>query len=361
MKTVHTPITFDSFARLIIIVSSAIAAIALINYLSSVLLPFFIAWLIAYLLYPIVTFIQHKLHVRFRFLSILLTLAFVLAIITGILYLIIPSMIEEMTRLKDIMLNYIFSYNQEVGSISAIIHEWFVENLTEDNLYRYLANGEITQVIEKVAPSLFSFISETFSVLFSIIASCIAILYLFFILSDYEELSEKWVKLIPHSKRKFATELASDVKNAMSNYFRGQCLVSLIMGILFAIGFSIIGFPMAIGLAVLIGIMNLVPYLHSLALIPTVFLSLLNAAETGKNFWVIFLSALAVFIIVQIIIDLIVTPRIMSKAMNLKPAIILLSLSVCGMIMGFIGLIIALPLTTICISYYKRYVVKEIE
>ncbi len=361
MRAIHTPITFDSFARLIITVSSVIAAIVLINYLSSVLLPFFVAWVLAYMLYPIVIFIQNKLYVRFRFLAILLTLIFVGAVIAGILYLIIPSMIEEMTRLKDIMLDYIFSYNQEAGGLGATIHEWFVENLTEDNLYRYVANGDVTLVIEKVAPSLFSFISETFSILFSIVASCITILYLFFILSDYEELSEKWVKLIPHSKRKFATELASDVKNAMNNYFRGQCLVALIMGILFAIGFSIIGFPMAIGLAVLIGIMDLVPYLHSLALIPTVFLSLLEAAETGKNFWFIFLSALAVFIIVQIIIDLIVTPRIMSKAMNLRPAIILLSLSICGMIMGFIGLIIALPLTTICISYYKRYVVKEIE
>ena len=131
------------------------------------------------------------------------------------------------------------------------------------------------------------------------------------------------------------------------------------MGILFCIGFTIIGFPMAIALGILIGIMDLVPYLHTLALIPTAFLALLKAADTGQNFWVIFGMAVAVFCIVQIIIDMIVTPKIMGKAMNLNPAILLLSLSVWGALLGFIGLIIALPLTTILMAYYQRYITKE--
>ena len=133
------------------------------------------------------------------------------------------------------------------------------------------------------------------------------------------------------------------------------------MGILFCIGFTIIDFPMAIGLGILIGIMDLVPYLHTFALIPTVFLALLKAVDTGQNFWVILASAVAVFAIVQIIIDLIVTPRVMRKAMKLNPAILLLSLSIWGALLGFIGLIIALPLTTIIMAYYKRYVTKDEE
>jgi predicted PurR-regulated permease PerM len=116
---------------------------------------------------------------------------------------------------------------------------------------------------------------------------------------------------------------------------------------------------MAIGLGILIGIMDMVPYLHTFALIPTVFLALLKAVDTGQNFWIILISAVAVFIIVQIIIDMIITPKIMGKAMGLNPAILLLSLSVWGALLGFIGLIIALPLTTLLIAYYKRYVTKE--
>ena len=116
---------------------------------------------------------------------------------------------------------------------------------------------------------------------------------------------------------------------------------------------------MAIGLGILIGIMDLVPYLHTFALIPTAFLALLKAADTGQNFWVILASAVAVFCIVQVIIDMVVTPKVMGKAMGLNPAILLLALSVWGTLLGFIGLIIALPLTTILIAYYQRYVTKD--
>ena len=151
------------------------------------------------------------------------------------------------------------------------------------------------------------------------------------------------------------------VERELNNYIRGQGLVALIMGVLFCIGFTIIDFPMAIGLGIMIGIMDLVPYLHTLALIPTVLLALLKSADTGQNFWFILATALAVFIVVQLICDLIVTPKIMGKAMRLNPAILLLSLSVWGALLGFIGLIIALPLTTLLITYYQQYVTKEKE
>ena len=131
------------------------------------------------------------------------------------------------------------------------------------------------------------------------------------------------------------------------------------MGVLFAIGFTIIGFPMGIGMGILIGILNLVPYLHTFALIPAALLALLKAADTGQNFWLVFLSAIIVFIVVQLICDTIVTPKIMGKAMGLNPAILLLSLSVWGVLLGFIGLIVALPLTTLIIAYWQRYVTKE--
>ena len=116
---------------------------------------------------------------------------------------------------------------------------------------------------------------------------------------------------------------------------------------------------MAIGLGIMIGLMSLIPYVHSLALIPIVFLSALKAADTGQNFWVVLASALAVFAIVQVITDMVLVPKIMGKAMGLNPAVLLLSLSVWGSLLGFLGLIIALPLTTLIIAYYQRYVTKE--
>jgi predicted PurR-regulated permease PerM len=131
------------------------------------------------------------------------------------------------------------------------------------------------------------------------------------------------------------------------------------MGILYCIGFLIIDFPMAIGLGILVGIMDLIPYMHGLVLLPAAFLAALKSAETGQSFWVIFGMVLAIAAIIQVIMDAIVVPKIMGKRMGLNPTVLLLSLSVWGALLGFIGLIIALPATTLLIAYWQRYITKE--
>ena len=351
-------VPYDKFIRWAFIGLIVLAAVWLMNILSGVLLPFVVGWLLAYLLYPMVIFIQKRLHFHYRFISILAAIVFCLAVISGVVYIISEPMYEQMVKFKDLISDYISS-NDQLKELPADIQVWLQENITEDNVQSMLERTEVDKVVKDVAAHVFTFLGKTFHAIAGVLASCIAILYMFFILCDYEELKQKFLKLFPAGKRSVSREIFKDVEKAMNNYFRGQALVSLCMACLFAIGFTIIDFPMAIGLALMIGIMNMVPYLHTLALIPTLFLALLKAADTHQNFWLILLSALAVFIVVQIICDMFVTPKIMGKAMNLNPAIIFLSLSVWGMLLGFIGLIVALPLTTIVISYYKRYVLKE--
>ena len=357
---IQDKITFDRFARWIVMAVLAVSLLALINYLSSVLLPFAIAWLLAYLLYPMVKFFQYRLHVPGRVLSIMATLLVVVSVITLIVWLIIPPLIEQAVKVKDIIINF-FQTDPEAKNIPVAINRWLQENLDAETIRDILQQDDFKQAMGKVMPQVFNVLGETFSIVVSIVASFITLLYMFFILMDYENLTQKWIRIFPVRSRPFWSGLAGDVERALNSYIRGQSLVALIMGVLFCIGFTVIDFPLAIGLGILIGIMDLVPYLHSLALIPTVFLSLLKAADTGQSFWVILLSALAVFVVVQVIIDMVVTPKVMGKAMNLNPAILLLSLSVWGMLLGFIGLIIALPLTTILMTYYKRYVVRETE
>lgn len=349
-------ITFDKFIRWTLTALLVIAVIVAVNYLSSVLLPFFIAWFLAYLLYPIVKFVQYKMHVPTRALSIIVTLIFVIAVITGIFYLIIPPMIDQFERFGDIVSHYLHK-KTHISNYPLAIQQWVTENGEE--IQRFFKQKDVTDAIKTAMPKVFSILGETANLIISIVASLITLMYMFFILLDYEYLSSKWIKIFPMKARPFWKELMSDVERELNNYIRGQSLVAFSMGILFCIGFTIIDFPMAIGLGILIGIMDLVPYLHTFALIPTAFLALLKAADTGQNFWVILAGAVAVFCIVQVIIDMVINPKIMGKAMGLNPAILLLSLSVWGTLLGFIGLIVALPLTTILIAYYQRYVTKE--
>jgi predicted PurR-regulated permease PerM len=84
-----------------------------------------------------------------------------------------------------------------------------------------------------------------------------------------------------------------------------------------------------------------------------------KAADTGESFWMIMLSALIVFAVVQTIQDTILTPKIMGHVTGLNPAIILLSLSIWGSLLGILGMVIALPMTTLLITYYQRYVIKN--
>ena len=184
-------------------------------------------------------------------------------------------------------------------------------------------------------------------------------LYFIFILLDYEKIANGWPHLIPSKYRPFVEGLVEDVEYNMNRYFRGQALIALCVGILLAIGFKIISFPLAVTLGLFIGVLNLIPYMQAIGIVPMLLLALLRSAETGENFWIIFGLALLVLGIVQMIQDLFLTPRIMGKAMGLNPAIILLALSIWGTLLGFIGLIIALPLTTLCLSYYKRFILQD--
>lgn len=349
-------ITFDRFVRILGIVLLVGGVLYTMNFLSSVLLPFFVAWLLAYLMYPIVKFVQYKLHVPTRALSIIVALVFVLAVIGGVFYLIIPPMIDQFEKLGDIVMQYV-KQGTNGESFQAVVQQWLHDN--RQAIEQVFKRKDVSDAIKSAMPKLFSVLGQTANVILSIVASLITLLYMFFILLDYEYLSSSWIKIFPKKVRPFWQSLMKDVERELNSYIRGQSLVALIMGVLFCIGFTIIDFPMAIGLGILIGIMDLVPYLHTFALIPTAFLALLKAADTGQNFWVILASAVAVFCIVQVIIDMVVTPKVMGKAMGLNPAILLLALSVWGTLLGFIGLIIALPLTTILIAYYQRYVTKD--
>lgn len=349
-------ITFDKFIRWAGIVTLVIAVLYITNYLSEVLLPFFIAWFFAYLLYPVVKFIENKLHVKVRAISILLAMGAAIAIVGGIIWLIIPPMIDQFDKLGEVLTRWVHQ-TTHTNNLTMLIKEWLQDNQT--TIERFLKSKDFSDALKTTMPKVFSVVSQTATVLMSIVASMITLLYMFFILLDYETLTANWVRIFPKKNRPFWSALMKDVERELNNYIRGQGMVALCMGIMFCIGFTIIGFPMAIGLGILIGIMDLVPYLHTFALIPTAFLAMLKAADTGQNFWVVFGLAVLVFCVVQVITDMVVTPKIMGKAMGLNPAILLLSLSIWGALLGFLGLIVALPLTTLLIAYWQRYVTRE--
>lgn len=354
------PITFDSFIRGVLLVLLIVGIGLLVNRLSSVLLPFFIAWLLAYLMYPLVKFLQNKCRLRNRTLSIIVASILVLAVITGLLLLIIPPIVSEFSKVSALFSKYSEQLLGGTGLVPYI--QQFLDQFGskyQKSILDLVQERSFMEAAQSILGQAWNIVYQTFDFAIGLIGSLIVLLYLFFILQDYEIITEGWIKLIPKGSRSFAAQLADDVKSGMNSYFRGQGLVALCVGILFSIGFLIVGFPMAVGLGLFMGFLNLVPYLQTLGFVPMILLALLKAADTGENFWWILLPAVIVVGIVQVLQDTVLVPKIMGSAMGLNPAVILLSLSVWGSLLGFIGLIIALPLTTLLISYYRRFVLEE--
>jgi predicted PurR-regulated permease PerM len=142
----------------------------------------------------------------------------------------------------------------------------------------------------------------------------------------------------------------------MRRYFRGQFIVALCVGILFSIGFSLIGLPMAVPFGLFIGALNMVPYLQIVGLVPAALLALVRSIDTGGSVMFSIVLVLLVFGVVQLLQDAVIVPRVMGKATGLRPVSILLGVFIWGKLLGFIGLILAIPLTCLGIAYYRRHV-----
>lgn len=351
-------INFDRFVRGLIFMTVLVAGYFLVCYLSPVLVPFVVAWAFAYILYPVVNFFQYKCRFHFRMLSILVTLVIVIGIISTLLYLAIPVMLEELLHLKDVAIAYV-SGGTGADSLPEVVQKFIRENSDKLRIERLLNEKDLMSGLKEALPRVWNMLLSTANVLISIVSSLIALLYLVFMLNDYDRVKKGWIRFVPKSKRSMAKKIVSDIDNGMSGYFRGQALVALANCVLFSVGFIIIGFPMPVGLGVFIGLISFIPYVQLLGFFPATVLAILCSVDTGRNFWMLMLGVIAVYCIVQVLQDSIITPHIMGKILGLRPAVVLLSLTVWGYLLGIIGLIIALPLTQVLISYYRHYVVDD--
>lgn len=352
------PINFDRFSRALLVVAIVLAVYFTFNYLSSVLVPFIVAGVVAYMLNPVVNFFQHTCRLRFRLPCVLLTLVLFVGFIIGLLWLCIPPMFDECTHLADVARHYFQTGGSNAGNAPQILKRFFDENFSSSDIYQHVERGNYIAMIKSIAPRLWDVICSTADMLIGFVASLISLLYLFFLMLDYERYATGWTDYVPERYRRQARTFFDDVSHYVCGYFRGQVIIALSNCVMFTLGFLIVGFPMPVALGCFIGIISFVPYLQVVGILPAALLALLRSAEYGENFWLLMGSVLLVYIVVQILQDTVVTPHVMGKIMGLSPAIILLALSIGAFIGGIGGLIVALPITTIALTYYKRYVVK---
>lgn len=347
-------VTLGRFLRILLIIATLTITYFVLDSLSAILLPFAVAWLLAYFINPLVNFIQNKMRFKFRLVSTLTALLLIGAVVYGVLLLIVPSIIRELDSLKYFIVAFL-NDNLMNATIPAPILDFFKDMFNDEevtNAVKAIGSGDFMPLL---AERFHGVVAGTFNAVKQLFAMSITLLYLFFILLDFERLSRGWKPYVPKKWRGIVGKLWADLVSGMNQYFRGQALVAFCVGILYSIGLSIIDFPIAIAFGIFIGVLNLVPYLQLVSVVPMVLLAVLKAASTGEDFWLIIFAACVVLLVVQLIQDLFLVPYIMGKRMNLHPAVILLSLSIWGKLLGLLGMIVALPLTTILLAYLKRY------
>ncbi|MBD8349231.1 MULTISPECIES: AI-2E family transporter [unclassified Dysgonomonas] len=354
------PFTFDRVIRLSISVILIGLGIYMIYILRSVLLPFLVAWLMAYLLNPVVRFIKDKLRLKKRVVAVLITFAMLIGVLTLFFFCITPLVENELYQINSLITSYDLQ-SFTVNGMPLSVHDFIAKNIDFDSLRNVLSKENASDTIRYLIPTLENMVSNSISFILGFTVVFIIILYLIFILLDYDKINKLWMDLIPHRHRAFVSRVTVDVERSMNTYFRHQALICVIVAILFATGFQIIGLPLAIVLGILIGFLHMVPYMHIISIVPAALLCWLKVSQTGESFWALIGLVILLYLVIQCIIDIILVPRIMGKAMGLNPAIILLSLSIWGSLMGIAGMIIAIPLTTLLLSYYQQFIDSEEE
>lgn len=323
--------------------------------LYGVLLPFFVSFLLAYILDPVVGFVQNKCRVRNRALAVMVTLVLAVGIVVGAVAALRKPVTEQVNAAWAGFQSYVAAFDIN-DYVSAQTQEKLLKWQSEWDWHSVLANPELSNSLKELVPKIGNWITGGLSWMSELMVVFIGLMYLIFLMIDFPNIRAGYSKFIPRKIRPQVVTLMGDIDRNMNAYFRGQATVATCVGILFAIGFTITGLPMGIAMGLIIGLLNMVPYMQALGIPPCIVLCLIQSAQTGQPVWLTLLMMAAVFVVVQSIQDLVLTPKIMGDVTGMGPAAILLSLSIWGALCGVIGMIIALPVTTLIISYYERYV-----
>lgn len=351
--------TLDRVMRYLIAVLAVVALLWILNYLSGVLFPFFAAFLLAYILDPLVSRLQSK--VKHRIVAVIIVLLALTVIVAGAGMLFVPRVIEEVRHLGE-LIPRMFSDSTWVARISTFmptdLWQTIRSMISWDKVAVAMRSLDFWQSVQSVAgkvlPGALGILSKTSNVLAWLSGAAVIVMYLIFIMLDMPKLRRGVRNMLPKRFQERSSEFAQEMDYFMGSYFRAQSLVALSVGVLYAIGFSIIGLPMGVAFGLFSGALNMVPYLQLTTIPIALLLAVVYALDSGMPFWEVALIVLAVYAIVQVIQDMFLVPKIVGSSMDLPPVGILLSLSIWGKLLGFLGLIVAIPFTCLCLVYLKK-------
>ncbi|GGJ45111.1 AI-2E family transporter [Deinococcus roseus] len=313
--------------------------------ITSVILVFLFAYLIAYLFNPMLDWLQRR-RVR-RGVGILLVLLLLVAFVAlGILILIavvnqLSSFMQELPQLIDsggtFFRGLLKRFNNDIEKVPWISqYSQQLGEIWQKNVASFSQNALnfFKNLLQQSGTFIGSFANSVLQGVFILILSI-------YLMSDYHRINQTLLKMFPERWQPKVLELSAQVNTAIGGYLRGQILIATIVGSIVGIGLAIVGVPSALALGFVAGLFNIIPYLGVIiAITPTILLAL----SVG---WVKALLAVAVFILANQLEGHVFSPMILGRTTNLHPATVLLSILVGVTLMGIWGALLAVPLVAL--------------
>ncbi|WP_294956717.1 AI-2E family transporter [uncultured Fibrobacter sp.] len=351
--------TLDRVMHFVLLVLGTVVILWLVNYLRGVLFPFFAAFLLAYIVDPLVTRLTVK--VKHRIVAVLIVLASAILIAGVGLRIFVPMVVGEVRNL-GVLISKMFNDSEWSARIANLMPGDLYQTIRGMISWEQLASAmqsldfwnEVQNVASKVLPGAWGVLSYTGSVFLWFSGAAVIFMYLVFIMLDMPKLRKGVLNLVPLRLQKEASSFAHETDRFMGTYFRAQSLVALTVGILYAIGFGVMGLPMGVAFGLFSGALNMIPYMQLTTIPMALLLAVVYTLNTGMPFWEVAVIIASIYLAVQVIEDFFLVPRIVGKSMNLPPVGILLSISIWGKLLGFLGLLVAIPFTCLCLVYIKK-------
>ncbi|MBM4387289.1 MAG: AI-2E family transporter [Deltaproteobacteria bacterium] len=323
----------ELFFKIVIICGSLFAVFYLIYLLKIVTLPLFLAFFIAYFLRPVVDYLEKRNVPRVvTTISLLLT---GLVLISLLIFLILPEIVVQIVQ-----------YIQRIPLIINLIMDWlqaktgfaFSETVRSENLPDRIIS-HLQEIVQPAQWLLTRVFASVVSLLAFIMNILIVSVFSVFIMINYNKIIGGLKDLIPPAYKDDVLRIAGDIDNSISGFIRGQLIVCVFLAALYSVSLTIAGIPFSVAIGAGAGFLSFIPYVGIfIGLLSSIFVVLLDFTGYGD-----ILAVVGIFTVIPIIDALLITPNIVGSKTGLNPVTVIIAILAGGTLMGFLGLLIAIP------------------
>ncbi len=339
-------------ARNIMWLSILLFALWLINSISTILAPFIISFIFAYMLDPIVDRFE-KWGIARWVTSLLLILLFI-SVITLVLFFVVPIAFTQLEGVLSSLAKFLNEYRETLwGSHFVQILERY--GISAEEL-RNTFERQLTPRFEDILKAALSGLGVLMTSISTFITQIFYIILIpfltFYFLTDFPLIAERFKKLFPRHVRDRVVDMLNKTDELIGHYLRGVLLIATVQGVLVAIIFSILGIKYALLLGLLTAFLDLIPYF---GLFITIVLSVIAALFSEPPVLLKIVFAVATIEFLRIVEVVFLSPKIVGSKVGLHPLLIIFSLLVFMYILGFVGLLIAVPITALVVLFVKDW------